>query len=232
MTKYHRQFLKYLVDWQENLGQKKLSEAAPKPERTAIISVDVINGFCTEGVLSSPRVQAIVSPITLLMKTGWEYGIRHIILTQDTHDPAAIEFGSFAPHCIRGSSEADTVPEIKSLPFFDQITIMEKNSIHSGLDTGLTIWTVNHPEVDTFIIVGDCTDLCTYQLGMHLRLEANERQMSRRVIVPADCVATYDIPVDTAEKLGIFAHDGDLLHTIFLYHMAMNGIEVVKQISR
>jgi nicotinamidase-related amidase len=231
MSKYHRQFLQYLINWQDELPRKSLNEVSPDVNKTAILSVDLINGFCTEGPLSSPRVQAIVPTIRSLFVKGWDYGIRNIVLAQDTHDPDAVEFGSFAPHCIRGTHEAETVPELKALPFFDQITIIEKNSIHSGLNTGLGEWSNNHPLVDTFLVVGDCTDLCTYQLAMYLRLDANSKQQQRKVIVPADCVDTYDISVERAQKLGIYAHDGDFLHTVFLYHMALNGIEVIADIE-
>jgi hypothetical protein len=48
-----------------------------------------------------------------------------------------------------------------------------------------------------------------------------------RVVVPADCVDTYDLPVAVAQSLGALPHAADLLHLIFLYHMALNGIEVV-----
>ncbi len=103
--------------------------------------------------------------------------MRNILFLQDTHEPNAVEFGAYPPHCVRGTEEAETVEELRALPFFKQITIMEKNSISSGLNTGLNEWLFRHPNVDTFIVVGDCTDLCTYQLAMHLRLDANARQL-------------------------------------------------------
>ena len=53
----------------------------------------------------------------------------------------------------------------------------------------------------------------------------------RRVIVPADCVDTYDMPVETAAEIGAMPHDAELLHAIFLYHMALNGIVIVKTIN-
>jgi hypothetical protein len=46
--------------------------------------------------------------------------------------------------------------------------------------------------------------------------------------VPANAVDTFDTPVSTARELRIKAHDGDLHHVLFLHHMAMNGIEVVR----
>ncbi len=99
------------------------------------------------------------------------------------------------------------------------------------MNTGLNDWLQAKPEVDTFIVVGDCTDLCTYQLAMHLRLDANARQRHRRIIVPANAVDTYDRTVATAQQQGGLPHDGDLLHAVFLYHMALNGIEVVARIE-
>jgi nicotinamidase-related amidase len=110
------------------------------------------------------------------------------------------------------------------------MVVFEKNSISSGQKTGLNAWIADHPEVDTYIVVGDCTDLCVYQLAMQLRLEANAYQLRRRVIVPAECVETYDRSLEAARQEGGFAHPGDLMHAVFLYHMALNGIEVVQAV--
>jgi nicotinamidase-related amidase len=176
-------------------------------------------------------VAQIVQPITRLFERAWERGVRNIVLTQDTHEPQAVEFAQWPPHCVRGTAESETVPEFQALPFFDQIQVFEKNSISSGLNAGLNEWLETHPEVDTFVVTGDCTDLCTYQLAMHLRLDANERQISRRVILPENCVQTYDRPVEVAETQGGLPHPGDLIHAVFLYHMQLNGVEVVSEIQ-
>jgi len=224
-------FLNYLEEWISQLRPISWSEAIPDPRQAAIVSVDVTNGFCHEGPLSSPRVARIVEPITRLFEGAWTHGVRHILLPQDTHDPQAVEFAQFPPHCVRGTAEAETVGEIKALPFFDQMIVMEKNSIASGLNTGLETWIKTHLEVDTFVVVGDCTDLCTYQLAMFLRLDANARQIQRRVIVAADGVDTYDYPLEASRSQGGLAHPGDLLHAVFLYHMLINGIEIVSEIK-
>lgn len=230
MTKNQSQFIQYLTGWQHSLSVRTFADLIPNPKHAAVISVDLINGFCSTGPLASPRIQGIVPSVMRFFRDAWDYGIRGMVLTQDTHVPDAIEFGSFPPHCVRGTVESETIPEIKNLPFFKDMEVIEKNSIHSGINTGLQQWLDTHPKITTYIVVGDCTDLCVYQLAMHLRLDANARQMKRRIIVPEDCVATYDMPVDAAKSLGSFPHDGDLLHSVFLYHMALNGIEVVKSV--
>lgn len=224
-------FLAHLDDWIQNLPAKKLKDLVVEPEKTAIISVDVLKGFCSIGPLASPRVAGIVDPIVELMERAWDAGVRHVILSQDTHEPDAEEFSAWPPHCIRGTEEAATVDEIRQLPFFDEMMILEKNSIASGLHHDLQKWVMDHTEVENYIVVGDCSDLCTYQLAMFLRLDANERQVKRNVILPENCVQTYDMSIELAKEVGAYAHPGDLMHVFFLYHMALNGVEVIKAIE-
>ncbi len=224
-------FLDFLQNWLGNLPVLEPRQVFSQPDRCAVISVDIIKGFCNFGPLASPRVGAIVPPIVALMQTAWQNGVRSILLAQDTHEPDAVEFGSWPPHCVRGTAESEAVDEIRALPFYDNMITLPKNSIDSGANTGLNRWIEAHPEVNTFVVVGDCTDLCVYQLAMSLRTDANARQLQRRVIVPASAVDTYDYSIETARSLGGLPHPGQFLHEIFLYHMALNGIEVVRQIA-
>jgi nicotinamidase-related amidase len=224
-------FLQWCGQWHDELPTWDLATEIGDPASVAVLSVDVINGFCYEGPLSSPRVAAIVPPIVQLLQRAHALGVPHFILTQDTHDEQAVEFGSFAPHAVRGSAESETVDEFKALPFFEQFTVITKNSTSSNLGTQLPAWLEAHPGVNTFIVVGDCTDFCVYQLAMYLRLRANAQQRAAdRVILPANCVQTFDLPVSVAQEYGIMPHHGDLSHLLFLYHMALNGVQVVANI--
>lgn len=221
-------FLSYLDEWYAGLSTIELAAVVGEaPERVAVLSIDMINGFCKEGPLSGPRVGALIPPVVDVFKRAYALGVRALALTQDTHDPNTPEFGAYPPHCIAGTSESQTVSELAELPFADSVAVIEKNSLSSHLGTRLGAWLAEHPQVDTFIIIGDCTDLCVYSAAMHLRLEANALNLQRRVIVPAAAVDTFDTPVSVARELGIMAHDGDLHHVLFLHHMAQNGVEVV-----
>jgi nicotinamidase-related amidase len=224
-------FLAYLDQWLAALPERSAGEIFAEPQRAAILSVDLIQGFCTIGPLASPRVDSIVQPAVDLMQRAWDSGVRHLVLSQDTHEPDAVEFGAWPPHCVRDTPESQTVEAITALPFYSQAVTIRKNSIATGLDSEMEDWLLTHPEVDTFVVVGDCTDLCVYQMAMHLRLDANARQIERRVIVPENAVQTYDLPVEAAQAGGIFPHPGDFLHKVFLYHMALNGIEVIRSIG-
>jgi nicotinamidase-related amidase len=230
-----RPFLHWLVDWYNRRPVLDLAQVLQgvenDPRRVAVLAVDVTVGFCSQGPLSSPRVARIVEPIVRLFQRAYDLGVRHYILPQDTHSENAVEFESFPAHCVRGSAEPVTVPELTGLPFANLFWKIEKDSISSDIDTELDNWLASHPEVTTFLVVGDCTDFCVYQLAMHLRLRANALNLRNvRVIVPLDGVDTFDIPVAVAERIGALPHHGDLLHLVFAYSMAGNGVEVVAQV--
>ena len=116
-------FMEWMLDWKSGLKPVSIQSLIQNsdPRTVGIVSVDVIEGFCTVGPLSSPRVNRIVEPITRLFQLAWDSGIRDIALPQDTHPEDAVEFANYAPHCIRGTEESETVAAFKALPFFDQL---------------------------------------------------------------------------------------------------------------
>lgn len=221
----------YIHDWFAQLPPRNLASEI-HPESTAIFSADMINGFCHFGPLASDRVNALIGPVVDLFTRAHALGVTEFVLLQDTHEPDAPEFAAWPPHCVRGTPEARTIPELVDLPFADLFTVVEKNSLHPGHETEFAAWLEEHPEVRAAIVVGDCTDLCVYSLAMHLRLVSNARNIpDMRVIVPANAVDTYDLSPEAAAAIGAFPHPGQFFHEVFLYHMALNGIEVVRELA-
>ncbi len=232
MSAGNKPFLGWLAHWEESLPKVNTGEVVSDPTRVALVSQDLLKGFCNQGALSSPRAASIVPGVLRLFQRVHDLGGRHFLLLQDTHDPDAVEFSAYPPHCVAGTEESETIDELNDLSFSNLFTVFPKNSISSTVGTDLEAWLDEHPSVTTFIVVGVCTDICIYHIAMALRVRANVLgQRETRVIVPADCVQTYDMPVETAAELGVLPHDGDLLHRISLYSMALNGIEVVAHLT-
>lgn len=228
------EFFSYLEEWQS--GLKPLSftdfiEEAGGARHVAVFCVDLIKGFCTEGPLQSARVRNIIPPIVKLFHAAHDAGVRHFIMPQDAHHPDAAEFADFPPHCVRGTSEAQTVPEILDLHFGTQLHIIPKNTVHSAYGTMLNEWLEAHPQITHRIVVGDCTDLCAYHLALHLKYRDNAENRHHPVVVPADCVATYDVPVAVARETNTPAHPTDVFHPIFLYSLALNGVRIVQTLT-
>jgi nicotinamidase-related amidase len=230
-------FLDYLDELTTSLPALSLAEliaGAGGAEKVGVIAVDVVNGFCVEGPLASARVGAIVTPIARLLRAAHKAGVRHVAVLRDSHSQDAPEFAQFGQHCLAGTAESGLVQELAELPFAGDFKDIPKNatSAWAGTET-LRDWVERREAagVRTFVVVGDCTDLCVYQTAMPLKLGANARDRRIDVVVPADCVDTYDLPVETARQIGATPHDGALLHAVFLYHLALNGVRVVRSIT-
>jgi len=219
MTK--RSFLKrakkplgIIFDRISKLEPLPLSELDPK--KTALIVVDMINGFVKKGALSSPNVLAINQPIADLCKACDEAGIR-VAAVCDSHPEGSPEFSSFPPHCVMGSDECEVTDEIQAAA---KLNIIQKGSTNGMLEPALKWW-ADMSGCDTFIIVGDCTDLCVLQLATSLKGWLNTKGEHGRVIVPAALVATYDLAEHTADLQNLFA----------LYNMSLNGVELCRDIN-
>lgn len=199
----------------KNLPEIEINEL--NSERTGLIIVDMINGFTREGILKSDRIEALIPGITELSKQCDGLGIKKVTLT-DAHKPNSKEFEAYPPHCVEGTGESEIVAEIKEIGGYEQIP---KNSTNSFLEAGFREWLEKNGNIDTFILTGDCTDICILQLATSLKAWFNQQEKTSRIIVPMKLVDTY--------SLG--AHDGDLMNVFSLYNMMINGVEIVKAIN-
>lgn len=222
----------WIGDWFRSLEARPFAEVVPDPARAAVFCTDMIVGFCSKGALASERVGALAEPVAALFKLAHERGVPRFVLTQDTHDPNTPEFQAWPVHCVRGTEESETIPELAGLPFAQEFVIIEKNGLSPENGTAFDAWVDANPDITTAIVAGDCTDLCVYQLAMHLRVRANALNRAPfEVIVPANVVDTYDLGPEQAGAVGAFAHPGEFFHQVFLYHMALNEIRVVRALT-
>lgn len=231
MTTTNTDTPRFVTRWLETLPEVTIEQIAPDPKLTGVFCTDMINAFLREGALSSPRVDKLAEPVTELMRKAWDHGVRMFTFTQDTHDENTPEFQAYPPHAIAGTSESQMIDELAELPFSKDFKVIEKDSLHPAIDTEFDEWWDQHSDIQTAIVAGNCTDLCVYQLAMHLTMRANALgRQEFSVIVPANVVNTFDIPESEDAEPGT-AHPGDFFHNVFLYHMASNGVRIVKRIT-
>lgn len=203
--------LNQIYDIIENLTEIKLS--AFKADKTVLVILDVINGFVKEGALYSQRNEALIKPIAELSEKCGEIGISKIAFA-DTHNKDCLEFEVYPPHCIQGTKECNVVDEI------EDYILIEKNSTNGFLEDKFKQWLTYSKQIDTFIIVGDCTDICIAQFATSLKTYFNMNNIKSRIIVPEQLVNTFDGGL----------HDADLMHIMGLFTMSNSGVELVKNI--
>ena len=182
-------------------------------DKTGLFIVDMNNGFAKEGALSSPRVEKIINPIADFGK-ALSSKINTIVAFTDTHDKNSVELKSYPSHCLRGDKESQVVQELLSI---ENMNILEKNSTNGFFVLDME----KYKNLDNFIVVGCCTDICVYQFVLTLKTYFNQNNLDKNIIVTIILVETYYI---------YEVHSVDMLNTIFLNSMIQNGINVVKEI--
>ncbi|HIW73796.1 MAG TPA: cysteine hydrolase [Firmicutes bacterium] len=192
------------------------------PEETALIVVDMVNGFAVEGAMASPRVGALSGPLAALTRACRRRGMP-VVAFADSHTADSIELAAYPPHCLRGTPEARLVPELEEAArenapgSFVQIA---KNSTNGFMEPEFDAWRRENPSVSTYVVVGDCTDICIHQFALSAKAHANARNLPLRVLVPAALVDTFDAP----------GHPADLANAAALYSLRANGAELCRSL--
>ena len=246
LTDFYRQAWN-ILEWYETLEPLKLSELAPDKEsakKVALFSADMIEDFCRpEGALGSPRIEAIIPNVVDVFTRLRDAGTEDFVLVEDAHTENAKEFGSYPPHGFKDTFGAGTIREIWYLEGVS-MALVQKNClspIFSECENadlvkwcGTFIAYLEHlyqKGVRTMVVVGNCTDLCVRALAdSSIRMWANSGDKDLRVIIPENCVQTFDLPADVAFGIGAKPHPGDMMHLLALYEMSRNGIDVVSEI--
>ena len=158
-----------------------MSDNAP---RKTILVIDMLNGFCREGNLASPRLDTITLRLRDYLQREQEWGADVVFLV-DTHTADDPEFAMFPVHCVEGSGEDEIVPELA--PVAARGTVVRKHTFSGFRDTDLDVVLARlAPEVVE--VAGVCTDICVMHTVYDLRLRGYH------VVVRRDLVETYARP--------------------------------------
>ncbi len=193
-----------------------LPAASLHAERTALVLIDLVNGFAKEGAMSSERVGKLCAPAAEAAARLSEQGIL-LLAFADRHAPGSPEFDSYPPHCLAGTAESELTAEFDSLP----VTVFPKQSTNGAMEPAFWYWLREHEQVDTFLLAGDCTDICVMQFALTLKALFTRENRRVRVIVPLALTDTFDAP----------GHDADLYHAMAADLMKNGGIEMVSRLT-
>ena len=163
-----------------------------KVYKKCLIVVDMVNGFVREGVLHDKEIANVIPrQIELINKNIKEEGLT--IFIKDTHDENAVEFKRFSntKHCVRGTSEAELVDELKIFENKEDVISIEKNST-SYMEAPKFRHLIKELEnIKEINVVGCCTDICDFNGTMGLANYLDEWNRDVVIKVHRDAVATY-----------------------------------------
>ena len=133
------------------------------PTQTALVVVDMQNGFChPDGSLYAPDSEAAIEPVAGLVERARDAGAS-VVFTRDVHPPAQFEdahyydeFDRWGEHVVEGSWEAELVAELDPR---ESDLVVEKHTYDAFHETQLQGWLDAHGIRD-LVICGTLANVC------------------------------------------------------------------------
>jgi nicotinamidase-related amidase len=133
------------------------------PDRTAVVVVDMQNGFChPDGSLFAPDSEAAVGPVTDLVAPAREAGAR-IVYTRDVHPEGQFdgnhyydEFERWGEHVVEGTWDAELHDD---LDVRESDHVVEKHTYDASPQTELAGYLDAHG-IDDLLICGTLANVC------------------------------------------------------------------------
>ena len=149
---------------------------------SVVLVVDMVVGFLEPGhnLYCGDDSRRIIPRVKDLIEREQADG-SEVLFICDTHDPDDLEFNMFPVHCVRGTEEAELIPELRAY----EGAVIRKRRYSAFFETDLE-QRLADLKPDKVVICGVCTDICV----MHTTSDARNRDYV--VEVPTDCVASFD----------------------------------------
>lgn len=147
-----------------------------------LLVVDMLVGFLESGhnLYCGDDAREIIPNVRRLIEDEQARGSR-VFFICDNHDPDDLEFQMFPVHCVKGTREAEVIPELAG--YEGDVILKRRYSAFFETDLDQRLAELNPDKV---IICGVCTDICV----MHTTSDVRNRDY--HVEIPTDCVATFD----------------------------------------
>lgn len=168
-----------------------------KKERNLLVVVDMVNGFINEGNLADKSISRITKKVVSLVKDAIQNNV-NIIAFKDTHTKNDVEFNSFPPHCIKGTTECELIPELKEYENF--MYVIEKPTTN-GFNTDKFKNIIDCVKFDNIYVCGCCTDICVCNFVNSLYDYLQKNYLDTNIVVIQDAVDTFNAKNHNADDI-------------------------------
>lgn len=149
----------------------------------ALLVIDMLNDFVHEkGALFCGDASRLIITSIEARVLAFRRGDSPVIFVCDRHRRGDPEFEMFKPHCLEGSWGAEVCAELTPTA---QDLIIPKRRYSAFFGTELELL-LREFSVGRLTLTGVCTNICV------LYTAADARMRNYEVIVPVECVASFD----------------------------------------
>ncbi len=158
------------------------SNPARRSGGRVLLIVDMLNGFLDpKGALYCGESSRRIIPSVRRKVRSYLRAGRPVVFVCDSHDPDDPEFANWPAYCVRGTWEAQIVPELPA----EKATILKKRTLSCfrGTPLAATLKSLGARQIE---LVGLCTNICILFAAYELVIRGY------RVEVPRKGVASFD----------------------------------------
>ncbi len=153
-----------------------------------LVIIDMVNGFVKEGALADEKINKI-TPNIIDKINEFSKDSLPIISFRDCHKENDVEFETYPPHCIKGSSESELIDELK--PFESLFIDIEKDTTN-GFNTDNFKDYISKNTFEEIVVTGCCTDICVETFAISLKDYFDKNDIFTKIIVLENAVFTFD----------------------------------------
>ena len=195
---YHR-FVSYVskmvpTNFMNRKG-KKLDEYT-----RALFIVDMNNGFVNFGPLANTKYQDLVDEQKRVI-ADFRKDNEFVGFILDNHDVKAEEFKYYPPHCVKGTEEAEPIPEHKPEQNKKDTKTYYKNCTNGMLNRTLQDDLIRMKKLKYIAIMGVLLDVCDKRFALTAVDYLQEVNKDTQVVLIKNCCDTYDAPDHNREEV-------------------------------
>ena len=188
--------------------------------RKILYMIDMNNGFVNFGPMANPKYNELV-PEQLKMLEKFKRENEQINFILEAHDENALEFKTYPVHCIRGTKEAEVIPEFKNYELAPGVRTFYKNCINGMLNKNVQDQIKMLKGLKEIVIEGVCADLCVMDFARTSARFLDEINKEAKIFVVRKAIDTFDAPGHNREEWMMIAEKV----------MMQAGIEIVDDIE-
>lgn len=161
--------------------------------KKALYMIDMNNGFVNFGAMANPEYNKLVPEQRKIVdKFRREDELVNFVL--EGHDPNATEFNLYPPHCIKGTPEAELIPEFIAEQDKPNTKTYFKNCTNGMMNEKIQIDIRKENGVIMIVVIGVCLDICVLNFLITLCGYLHQLNRETKVFLVKKACDTFDAP--------------------------------------
>ena len=188
-----------------------------KNVKDLLINIDMVNGFVKKGALAAPSIKRIIPRQIELLDEAIDSNETGIVFIRDSHPVDAVEFKTYAPHCLENTYESELIDELKKYEPFALEYL--KNSTNLIFAPYIQEDLLKLEKLERVRLMGCLSEVCVLNGAIGLRDFFDQLNKNIDVFVHADAIDTFNTS----------GHDANIITEQALEQMKSNGVKILEK---